>query len=250
MRWSELPARATCGILLLASVSILQGCQRSNPTPAPQPTRIASETPSVADNGAVDAQEQSADSLAKPTSPVPIHEPKKLPVPREFTYDKQIGIATVWEPDDGCMRIANPSLSPHTTATLVWVPTWDEGPKILKARVLEKLELSCNRKLHQKQGESFYRLEAVEDLAGSFGLYFVVVDPGDTLIIHGEYAEGDLENDGVIEVFRACTSNEGSHLTVWSGPIGKGHPRWHRYFYAGYGTEPTCDDNDYFGDAN
>ena len=254
MRCSEHPARAISGILILTSLLVLQGCYESNPTSAPQPARIASATPSVepavAENGAVDAQRQPTSTIAEPTSPVPVHEPKKPRVPREFTYDTQLGIATVWEADDGCMTIRNPSLSPHTAATLVWVPTWDEGPKILKARVLEKLDLSCNRKLHQKQGASFYRLEAVEDLAGSFGIYFVVVDPGDTLTIHGGYVEGDLENDGIIEVFRACTSNEGSHLTVWSGPVGKGHPRWHRYFYAGYGTEPTCDDNDYFGDAS
>ncbi|HEX9108921.1 MAG TPA: hypothetical protein VF832_16860, partial [Longimicrobiales bacterium] len=42
------------------------------------------------------------------------------------------------------------------------------------------------------------------------------------------------------ERFRACTSMEGVHLTIWSGPPLRGRLRWHRYFYLGYDVEPSC----------
>jgi hypothetical protein len=38
----------------------------------------------------------------------------------------------------------------------------------------------------------------------------------------------------------ACTSNEGVHLRIWSGPPGDSKVLWHEYFYVPYDTEPTC----------
>ncbi len=46
----------------------------------------------------------------------------------------------------------------------------------------------------------------------------------------------DLDGDGTPERFRACTSSEGIHLTIWSGR----RLRWHGYFYLGYDVEPSC----------
>jgi hypothetical protein len=50
----------------------------------------------------------------------------------------------------------------------------------------------------------------------------------------------DLDGDGKAERFASCTSSEGVHLTVWSGPIGESVRLWHSYVYLGYDTEPTC----------
>ena len=44
---------------------------------------------------------------------------------------------------------------------------------------------------------------------------------------------------------RTCTSTEGVHLTVWSGPVLKGPRLWHAYYYLGYDVEPTCRPEDY-----
>jgi len=49
-----------------------------------------------------------------------------------------------------------------------------------------------------------------------------------------------------VQAFRTCTSSEGGHL-VWTGSPLDGQPRWHWYLYAGYDTEYTCTDRDYFG---
>ncbi len=64
-------------------------------------------------------------------------------------------------------------------------------------------------------------------------------------VLRGGIATADLDGDGVPERFRACTSSEGVHLTIWSGAPLTGRLRWHRYFYLGYDVEPDCTEADY-----
>jgi hypothetical protein len=44
---------------------------------------------------------------------------------------------------------------------------------------------------------------------------------------------------------RSCTSNEGLHLTVWSGVPLSSRRLWHAYWYLGYDVEPNCRPADY-----
>ena len=46
-------------------------------------------------------------------------------------------------------------------------------------------------------------------------------------------------------VFRACTSLEGLHLTLWDGSPLVSRRMWHSYFLLAYDVEPTCTDEDY-----
>ena len=50
----------------------------------------------------------------------------------------------------------------------------------------------------------------------------------------------DLEGDGTPGYFRFCTSNEGVHLTAWSGTPPEGVRRWHAYYFLAYDVEPSC----------
>jgi hypothetical protein len=59
------------------------------------------------------------------------------------------------------------------------------------------------------------------------------------LKLDGE-AKVDLDADKMKESFKACTSSEGVHLTVWTGEPQKGIRRWHAYYYVDYDTEATC----------
>lgn len=43
---------------------------------------------------------------------------------------------------------------------------------------------------------------------------------------------------------RWCTSNEGLHLTVWTGTPLTSQRLWHQYYYLGYDVEPSCDERD------
>ena len=50
----------------------------------------------------------------------------------------------------------------------------------------------------------------------------------------------DIEGDGTSAYFRFCTSNEGIHLTAWSGTPPEGERRWHAYYFLAYDVEPSC----------
>ena len=58
-------------------------------------------------------------------------------------------------------------------------------------------------------------------------------------------ASVDLNGDKKDEYFRACTSMEGLHLTVWSGKPLIGKRIWHSYYGVGYDTVPSCKEKDY-----
>jgi hypothetical protein len=64
----------------------------------------------------------------------------------------------------------------------------------------------------------------------------------DGRIVAGADGSVDLDRDGKMEAFFACTSSEGVHLTVWSESMETARRLWHSYVYLGYDTEPTCTD--------
>jgi hypothetical protein len=55
-------------------------------------------------------------------------------------------------------------------------------------------------------------------------------------------AQTDLDQNGQTETFRACSADNGIHLTVWKGAPLQGALLWHGYYYeAGNpGTGPPC----------
>jgi hypothetical protein len=71
-----------------------------------------------------------------------------------------------------------------------------------------------------------------------------VVSSQRTVVQRGK-VQVDLDGDGRREFFRDCTSNEGIHLTVWSGKPLSGKRRWHFYYYLGYDVVPSCKRKDY-----
>jgi hypothetical protein len=96
--------------------------------------------------------------------------------------------------------------------------------------------------------DRFYSLRAESQVAPPSGTVWValLLAPG---ILKGSPRgiEGDIDGDGTAERLRVCTSNEGLHLTIWSGEPLVGPRRWHRYLYLGYDVEPSCVPKDYEG---
>jgi hypothetical protein len=73
------------------------------------------------------------------------------------------------------------------------------------------------------------------------GYGFGVVNPVNEIkISNGGLAAGDIDADGKIEFFRECTSNEGMHMTVWTGKPLIGKRIWYVYYHFPYDTESTC----------
>jgi hypothetical protein len=69
------------------------------------------------------------------------------------------------------------------------------------------------------------------------GIGFLKTGPGIKL---DSERKVDLDADGMLESFKACTSSEGVHLTVWTGDPHKGIRRWHAYYFVDYDTKATC----------
>jgi hypothetical protein len=161
--------------------------------------------------------------------------------------------------EGSCLTIHNPAVKPGSKVTLVAQP--DETdldhavPAIAEGTIAERLSTPCDDKLGNGDREevpSFYRVHVPDpdDSLGRtafVGLFVGVVEPVTPVAIRDGKIDADLDGDGTKEFFRTCTSNEGGHFQVWTGPPLDGKPRWHWYRYAGYDTEYTCTDRDYFG---
>ena len=52
----------------------------------------------------------------------------------------------------------------------------------------------------------------------------------------------DLDGDGIRELFSACRSSEGVHLSLWAGAPPGGRREWHRYVYLNADFDATCSD--------
>lgn len=86
---------------------------------------------------------------------------------------------------------------------------------------------------------------AKERLSSGAWIGFGIIDSPDLFSSEGGEIRADLDGDGVQETFRDCTSYEGVHLTIWSGPPLEGRRLWHAYFYLGFETEPSCEERDF-----
>ena len=78
-------------------------------------------------------------------------------------------------------------------------------------------------------------------------LGIAVIGAGDSITTRGGKASAQLPGapGGKRLYFRACTSREGMHMTVWSGKPLAGKRVWHAYHYLGYDVEPNCTPKDY-----
>jgi hypothetical protein len=55
-------------------------------------------------------------------------------------------------------------------------------------------------------------------------------------------AQADLDQNGHVEMFRACSADDGVHLTMWSGTPLQSTLLWHGYYYesGNPGIGPSC----------
>jgi hypothetical protein len=177
------------------------------------------------------------------------------PVQAPFSYDERIGLLIFREEEKSCMAVHNPSVKPGSKVTLVAQPDEtdldQEVPAIAEGTVGERLSESCETRLGSVDEISFYRVHVSDQRnlgrTAFVGLFVGVVEPAKPIAIRDGKIDADLDGDGTKEFFRTCASNEGQHFQVWTGPPLSGKPRWHDYYYAGYDTEYTCTDRDYFG---
>lgn len=175
----------------------------------------------------------------------------------DFSYEERIGMFMFRE-DNSCLTIHNPSLKPGMKLTLVAQPDDTdldhEAPVIAAGTIAARQTDVCDDKMGNGDREtspSFYRVLVPDQgelgRTAFAGLFVAVVEPLTPITLRDGKIDADLDGDGTKEFFRTCTSSEGGHFQIWTGLPLEGKPRWHWYRYAGYDTEYTCTDRDYFG---
>jgi hypothetical protein len=171
-----------------------------------------------------------------------------------FRYDQQIGVANVKrDTNDGCLALIDPNLKPGAKVTLVDQPAelLVNTPGVNEASVVERLSKDCDND-HMASteisvsGPTYYRIRTAKQWQGN-AYAIAIAEPSGSVAVKEGKVQGDLDGDGANESFRVCSSSEGVHYQVWTGEPLQGQPRWHWYVYAGYDTEPTCTEKDYFG---
>jgi hypothetical protein len=168
-----------------------------------------------------------------------------------FQFRRHVGLAT-FNGAAGCVAIHNASLAADKRVTLAFPGSPDAAARVGEARIVARSDSACDSKLGMgnEPRPTFYRIERTGDMTTGSNA-FVVVDPVRPVTLReGRFPVGDLDGDGALESFHGCTSSEGVHYRVWTGPVIVGRVRWHHYFYVGYDMVGSCPDLAFFATSD
>ncbi|MGH9880991.1 MAG: hypothetical protein ACRD6N_06105 [Pyrinomonadaceae bacterium] len=156
---------------------------------------------------------------------------------KAFNFPSQVGVVDVSANNDVCLTIPNPNLAEGNRVQIVS----PYKPQALAVAIVQKkMSVSCSQNSDTSPNDSFYSLRVVSGRLEPGGVGIAVFGAKVDFKVANGVASVDLNGDGRKEYFRACTSQEGLHLTIWSGKSLRGVRRWHRYYYLGYDVEPSC----------
>jgi hypothetical protein len=189
-------------------------------------------------------------SCSRPSQPLP----RAVTKSQEFVYEQRVGVASVRDDENGCLAVYNPTLVPGVQVTLVDQPDATqlaESAIVKEATVVERLSQSCDNHIGMVAGNgfspSFYQIRLVTKPSPFYSTVVAIINPDRPITVRAGKIDADLDGDGTDESFRTCSSSEGVHHQIWTGVPLQGRPRWHWYVYAGYDTNPTCTEQEYFG---
>jgi hypothetical protein len=147
----------------------------------------------------------------------------------------RIGVAT-----QACASLAGEAVVPGSALVVVAPNT----PQQVFPATVERAVSECNMTSHLERGGPYYSLvwKGAKPGSGFVGIAFL----GNlrTRRVQSELALDLGRQHGAARV-RSCTSQEGLHLTVWSGEPLKSKRLWHEYWYLGIDVEPSCEKRDY-----
>lgn len=155
------------------------------------------------------------------------------------TYTPRIGIA-VSTNGRTCLAIHNANIAPSTPVTLVspmppqtFTQAEIAGPSQSPCPVSKEVDTTVsNYDMHVSQG-SVPKLTPLIVVLGASTPFSM--GPNNNVL-------ADLDQNGKRETFRACSGNDGIHLTVWSSNPLDGTLLWHGYYYepSNPGLGPSC----------
>ena len=153
--------------------------------------------------------------------------------PAPWDYQQHVGVViAIAQPP--CLTIGGPSLAADTSVDAV-----DPQTSTVRRAIVVGPSESCARGGDSSALRS-YALRFQGDSSTTPFIGIGVVGASQPIRVRNGAAAADLDGDRRDEFFRACTSQEGVHLTIWSDRPLDGVRRWHHYYSLGYDVSPTC----------
>ncbi len=169
--------------------------------------------------------------------------------PNDPDLQFRLGIVAVAQSGAICFSTASRTLAPGDSVGVVSVPVPGEpGVGQVFAAVVAPSSEACSADSAAEwhsAGNWLYALRLANHRVESGRFYFGVIAAPHVFRVRGRSVTADL---GVVHPsasFRQCTSQEGVHLTVWSGPPLRSQRLWHEYVHLDFDTQPRCVEADY-----
>lgn len=142
--------------------------------------------------------------------------------------------------DGTCFATSESNLDQGTE---IFVVMLDDPQSISVAKVIGPANpktcgpLSADRREQNKsEGLSFYEVKS-DDV---FGLAIGVIGEVSQPKIKKGVVQADLGNDGTVERFTLCATNDGISFDIWASTPYEVDPIWSGHYYLGYDVERTC----------
>jgi hypothetical protein len=145
--------------------------------------------------------------------------------PSPASYVPRIGVA-VSTGSRTCLAIQNANVTTGSPVTLV-TPTLPQS--FVQGQVGVVAQSPCPVSQNLNPAFTSYDVQA-SGLPKLTPLIAVLGTPG-SFLQQNNNVQADLDQNGKTELFRACSANDGVHLTVWSGTPTTGAVIWHGVYY-------------------
>jgi hypothetical protein len=167
------------------------------------------------------------------------------PVRPMFNYPANLGLA-VEKAGLNCLYIPNSGLAPGQRVQFV---TSTNPQTAGEAEIVRKADDTCKDSGQGQPGMSSYSFKVIRGSLQMGAPAFAIANSNKPVTATANGVAVELEGDGQMAYFRACTSTEGLHLTVWKGKPLTGVRKWHSYYYLGYDVTPDCTEKETKSDA-
>ena len=143
-----------------------------------------------------------------------------------------MGLALAGGPGEACVAI---SANPGSVVTLVSTGS----PQTTVTATVEESVASCGPKERSGPGP-YFRLRPRAPVPEWLTVWVAFTGELASKVMTGGRVSVRLSAAYPAVQLHECTSSEGVHYTVWAGEPLTSRRLWHKYYYLGYDTKPSC----------
>jgi len=157
-------------------------------------------------------------------------------------YAPRIGVGVATQART-CFAVANPNLTPGTPVTLV-SPTTPQS--FVQGQIIGPARGPCPVFREGQTGFSSYDVDAAKQSIQKLTPLIALAGPIGPMMANGGTVSVDLDQNGKLQYFRACSAADVIYLTVWAGTPLTGTLLWRGSYYApdNPGVAPACGANE------